>query len=120
MRLTNLRGWRLATAGACVIALGASVAAQTMQLIARGRRSRTHLLEVVGGQTKYKPNVQINYNSIGSGGIRQLQNQTVFFGATDGPMTNDQLAAARDASCTSPPSWARSCRFTTSRVWRLN
>ena len=39
--------------------------------------------------------VEIDYQSIGSGaGIRQLTAQTVFFGATDGPMTNDQLAAA--------------------------
>ena len=44
---------------------------------------------------KLKPNVQINYQSIGSGGgIRQITNQTVFFGATDGPMTEDQLQAA--------------------------
>jgi phosphate transport system substrate-binding protein len=44
---------------------------------------------------KAHPNVQINYQSIGSGGgIRQVSNQTVFFGATDGPMTNDQLQAA--------------------------
>jgi len=41
------------------------------------------------------PNVEINYQSIGSGGgIRQLTAQTVFFGATDGPMTNDQIFAA--------------------------
>jgi len=41
------------------------------------------------------PNVQINYQSIGSGGgIRQVTSQTVFFGATDGPMTNEQLLAA--------------------------
>jgi phosphate transport system substrate-binding protein len=41
------------------------------------------------------PNVQINYQSIGSGGgIRQLTAQTVFFGATDGPMTKDQQLAA--------------------------
>ncbi len=41
------------------------------------------------------PSVQINYQSIGSGGgIRQLTAQTVFFGATDGPMTNEQLLAA--------------------------
>jgi phosphate transport system substrate-binding protein len=38
------------------------------------------------------PDVQINYQSIGSGGgIKQLQAQTVFFGATDGPMTDEQL-----------------------------
>src|SRR3954465_9006107 len=44
---------------------------------------------------KQKPNVQINYQSIGSGGgIRQITNQTVFFGATDGPMTQEQLQAA--------------------------
>jgi phosphate transport system substrate-binding protein len=41
------------------------------------------------------PNVQINYQSIGSGGgIRQVTNRTVFFGASDGPMTDEQLAAA--------------------------
>jgi len=44
---------------------------------------------------KIHPDVRINYQSIGSGGgIRQLTNQTVFFGATDGPMTNEQLQAA--------------------------
>jgi phosphate transport system substrate-binding protein len=44
---------------------------------------------------KAHPNVEINYQSIGSGGgIRQITNQTVFFGATDGPMTNEQLLAA--------------------------
>ena len=44
---------------------------------------------------KLHPEVEINYQSIGSGGgIRQLINQTVFFGATDGPMTSDQLFSA--------------------------
>ena len=44
---------------------------------------------------KQHPNVQINYQSIGSGGgIRQLTNQTVFFGATDGPMSDEQLKGA--------------------------
>jgi phosphate transport system substrate-binding protein len=44
---------------------------------------------------KLHTDVQINYQPIGSGGgIRQLTNQTVFFGATDGPMTQDQLLAA--------------------------
>jgi phosphate transport system substrate-binding protein len=40
--------------------------------------------------------VQINYQSIGSGGgIRQLQAGTVDFGASDGPMTDDQLAQSK-------------------------
>src|SRR5215471_3837335 len=44
---------------------------------------------------KLHPDVEVNYQSIGSGGgIRQLTQQTVFFGATDGPMTDEQLKAA--------------------------
>jgi phosphate transport system substrate-binding protein len=39
------------------------------------------------------PNLQINYQSIGSGGgIRQLQAGTVDFGASDVPVTDEQLA----------------------------
>lgn len=39
---------------------------------------------------------QINYQSIGSGGgIRQVLEGTVDFGATDGPMTDEQLAQAK-------------------------
>ncbi len=39
--------------------------------------------------------VRINYQSIGSGGgIRQFTEGTVDFGATDGPMTDEQIAAA--------------------------
>ena len=42
------------------------------------------------------PNIQINYQSIGSGGgIRQLQAGTVDFGASDGPMTDEQLAQSK-------------------------
>src|SRR5262249_38684328 len=42
------------------------------------------------------PDIQINYQSIGSGGgIRQLLEGTVDFGATDGPMTDEQLSQAK-------------------------
>lgn len=42
------------------------------------------------------PNVQINYQSIGSGGgIRQLLAGTVDFGASDGPMSDEQLKEAK-------------------------
>ena len=45
---------------------------------------------------KAHPEVQINYQSIGSGGgIRQLTAGTVDFGASDGPMTDEQLAQAK-------------------------
>jgi len=41
-------------------------------------------------------NIQINYQSIGSGGgIRQLLAGTVDFGATDGPMTDEQQAQSK-------------------------
>lgn len=40
--------------------------------------------------------VKINYGSVGSGaGIRQLSEQTVDFGASDGPMSDEELAAAK-------------------------
>jgi ABC-type phosphate transport system substrate-binding protein len=43
-----------------------------------------------------KTNVKINYQSIGSGGgIRQLSEQTVDFGATDAPMSDAELAKAK-------------------------
>ena len=45
---------------------------------------------------KLHPDVQINYQSIGSGGgIRQVLNGTVDFGASDGPMTDEQLNEAK-------------------------
>ena len=43
---------------------------------------------------KAHSDVQINYQSIGSGGgIKQLQAKTVDFGASDGPMSDEQLSA---------------------------
>jgi phosphate transport system substrate-binding protein len=44
---------------------------------------------------KLHPNVQIDYQSIGSGGgIKQIQEQTVDFGASDAPMKDEELKAA--------------------------
>jgi phosphate transport system substrate-binding protein len=45
---------------------------------------------------KMHPDVEINYQSIGSGGgIRQVLAGTVDFGASDGPMSDEQLAQAK-------------------------
>ncbi len=42
------------------------------------------------------PDIQINYQSIGSGGgIRQVQAGTVDFGASDGPMSDEQIAQSK-------------------------
>ena len=44
---------------------------------------------------KVDPAVRFNYQSIGSGGgIKQITEQTVDFGASDGPLSDDQLKAA--------------------------
>jgi phosphate transport system substrate-binding protein len=46
---------------------------------------------------KKNANLQINYQSIGSGGgIKQVTEGTVDFGATDGPMNDDQLKAFQE------------------------
>ena len=46
---------------------------------------------------KKNSQVQINYQSIGSGGgIRQITEGTVDFGASDGPMNDEQLKAFQD------------------------
>src|ERR1700720_1381466 len=46
---------------------------------------------------KKNSNIQINYQSIGSGGgIKQVTEGTVDFGASDGPMNDDQLKAFQD------------------------
>jgi phosphate transport system substrate-binding protein len=45
--------------------------------------------------SKINTSVQFNYQSIGSGGgIKQISAKTVDFGASDGPMTQDQLTQA--------------------------
>src|SRR5947209_16343844 len=47
---------------------------------------------------KLHPNIEINYQSIGSGGgIRQLLSGTVDFGASDGAMSDEQLHQAKQA-----------------------
>ncbi|MEK7703860.1 MAG: phosphate ABC transporter substrate-binding protein PstS [Myxococcota bacterium] len=45
---------------------------------------------------RVEPTVSINYQSIGSGGgIRQITERTVDFGASDAPMTDEELAGAQ-------------------------
>ncbi len=86
--------------GLAALAIGASLAAtlaaQTMQINGAGATFPYPIYSKWFSEyNKLHSNVQINYQSIGSGGgIRQITNQTVFFGASDGPMTNDQLQAA--------------------------
>ena len=84
------------TAIATVALLSTTVIAQTVQINGAGATFPYPIYSKwFSDYNKLHPNVQINYQSLGSGaGIRQVTSQTVFFGATDGPMTNDQLLAA--------------------------
>jgi len=91
----SARKFLAVTAG--VIALATGLAAQqTVQINGAGATFPNPIYSKWFSEyNKLHPNVQINYQSLGSGaGIRQITNQTVFFGATDGPMTPDQLLAA--------------------------
>src|SRR5947199_9125833 len=82
---------------AALLALAATaLSAQTVQINGAGATFPNPIYSKWFSEyNKLHPNVAINYQSIGSGGgIRQLSAGTVFFGASDGPMTNDQILAA--------------------------
>ena len=89
-------GRRAALVIASALAFGADARAQTIQINGAGATFPYPLYSKWFSEYhKLHSSVQINYQSIGSGGgIRQIQAQTVFFGATDGPMTPDQMLAA--------------------------
>ncbi len=96
MTTLTMRAGRAAITGALAIALGAGVFAQKLQINGAGATFPYPIYSKWFSEyNKLHPDIEINYQSIGSGGgIRQLTNQTVFFGATDGPMTKDQQLAA--------------------------
>jgi len=87
---------KTAVSAACVMALAAGAAAQTAQINGAGATFPNPIYSKWFDEyNKLHPNVRINYQSLGSGaGIQQVTAQTVFFGATDGPMSNEQLLAA--------------------------
>src|SRR6185369_9575592 len=96
MQTLTMRAGRTAITGALVIALGAGVLAQKVQINGAGATFPYPIYSKWFSEyNKLHPQIEINYQSIGSGGgIRQVINQTVFFGATDGPMTDEQLQSA--------------------------
>lgn len=74
------------------LGLTAMVGAQTIQINAAGATFPNPMYSKWFDEYHKKhPNVQINYQSIGSGGgIQQLTSRTVDFGASDMPLTDDQ------------------------------
>jgi phosphate transport system substrate-binding protein len=83
-------------AAALVAAAGATLAAQNIQINGAGATFPAPIYtKWFAEYNKLHPNVRINYQPLGSGaGIRQITERTVFFGASDGPMTQEQLLAA--------------------------
>jgi phosphate transport system substrate-binding protein len=88
----------LVAAVAGLVAVGSSLplVAQSVQINGAGATFPNPIYSKwFSDYNKLKPDVRINYQPVGSGGgIRQLTNQTVFFGATDGPMTAEQIQGA--------------------------
>ncbi len=83
---------------AFVLALGATAGAQDPMLVNGAGATFPYPIysKWFDEYHKLHPNIQINYQSIGSGGgIRQLLAGTVDFGASDGPMSDEQLAQAK-------------------------
>ncbi|GBD04693.1 Phosphate-binding protein PstS [bacterium HR20] len=86
---------RLLLASALCIFLSSSLLAQ-LQLNGAGATFPYVLYSKWFDVYKKKTGIQFNYQSIGSGGgIKQITDGTVDFGASDGPMTDEQLALAR-------------------------
>jgi phosphate transport system substrate-binding protein len=80
----------------CLAVVGAVVAQGTIQLQAAGATFPAPIYtKWFDAYNKMHPNIQVNYQPVGSGGgIRQLTAKTVDFGASDGPMTDEQLQQA--------------------------
>jgi phosphate transport system substrate-binding protein len=87
---------KLALVAVGTTALVAGAAAQNMQINGAGATFPAPIYtKWFSEYNKLHSNIQINYQPIGSGaGVRQLSARTVFFGASDQPMTNDQQLAA--------------------------
>jgi phosphate transport system substrate-binding protein len=94
--MKTTRGSIFAALCAMLLPLAGTAAAQTVQINGAGATFPFPIYSKWFDEYhKQHPNIEINYASIGSGGgIKQLTNETVFFGASDGPMTNEQLASA--------------------------
>lgn len=88
-------GLALAVLWLSAVALPAAATAQTLMNGAGATFPYPIYSKWFDEYTKVDPSVRFNYQSIGSGGgIRQISERTVDFGASDGPMTDEQLKKA--------------------------
>ena len=90
----------LAILGVCIVAESPSAAPSPSPLLLNGAGA-TFPYPIYSKwfdeYHKLHPDIEINYQSIGSGGgIRQVIAGTVDFGASDGPMTDQQIARVQE------------------------
>ena len=87
----------LYAAAAVVTLAGATLTAQTITINGAGATFPAPIYQKWFAEyNKANANIRINYQPLGSGaGIRQISERTVFFGASDGPMTDQQLLDAK-------------------------
>ena len=85
-----------AAAGLCAAAsMGLALCAQAVDITGAGATFPYPLYAKWAETYKAKTGVGLNYQSIGSGGgIKQIQAKTVDFGASDKPLTVDELNKA--------------------------
>lgn len=99
IRPTRIHGWSiLVLALAIGTALAVHTAAAALRITGAGATFPYPIYSKWFDEYhKLHPDIEVNYQSIGSGGgIRQVTDGTVDFGATDGPMNDEQLKAYRD------------------------
>ena len=88
-RLTSLLGAAFAS-----IALLAGTAASAQQITGAGATFPAPVYTKWGEAARAATGLQLNYQAIGSGGgINQITNRTVDFGASDAPLAADRLAS---------------------------
>ena len=110
---------RVALVFAVVGGLAASALAVEKELIGAGATFPYPLYSKMFDVYAKEYNVKVNYQAIGSGGgIRQLINKTVDFGASDAILTDEDTKAAGAPFSTSRPARGRSSSRTTSPIVR--
>ena len=86
----------IATALSAVAFFAGTAAAQSVDLTGAGATFPYPIYSKWFSDYAKSTGVKINYQSIGSGGgIRQLSEQTVDFGASDSPMSDKEIASAK-------------------------
>ena len=84
-----------AAASSCAVPVRAKCPDEASELVGAGATFPAPIYTKWVSEYNKLTGIQINYQPVGSGGgIKSLTDKTVDFGATDGPMTEAQLAAA--------------------------